>query len=133
MRRRDRSRIPPDTSEVVIGSGPEARARLTYNSIRSRRGTGVMTTTTRKLTLLRLVLPCTAMALLTACGGGGGPVVTYTVSATAGSGGSVSPASATVNAGSTTAFTVCHRPAYWSRVVIGMWEPAEDRRNGAMA
>jgi cell division protein FtsW (lipid II flippase) len=27
----------------------------------------------------------------------------------------------------------CHRPAYWSQRVIGIWEPAEDRRNGATA
>jgi len=78
-----------------------------------------MTTTTRKLTLLRLVLPCTAMALLIACGGGGGPVVTYTVGATAGSGGSISPASATVNAGSTTAFTVSPTSGYGIASVTG--------------
>ena len=81
-----------------------------------------MTTTTRKLTLLRLVLPCTVMALLTACGGGGGgggPVVTYTVSAAAGSGGSIAPASATVNAGSTTAFTVSPTSGYGIASVTG--------------
>jgi hypothetical protein len=27
----------------------------------------------------------------------------------------------------------CHRPAYWSQAVIGMWEPVDDRRNGAKA
>jgi DNA invertase Pin-like site-specific DNA recombinase len=27
----------------------------------------------------------------------------------------------------------CHRPAYWSQAVIGMWEPVADRRNGAKA
>jgi hypothetical protein len=27
----------------------------------------------------------------------------------------------------------CHRPAYWSQTVIGMWEPVDDRRNGAKA
>lgn len=81
-----------------------------------------MTTTTRKLTLLRLALPCTALLLLSACGGGGGgaaPVVTYTVSATAGSGGSISPPSATVNSGSTTTLTVTPSSGYGIASVTG--------------
>jgi hypothetical protein len=52
-----------------------------------------------------------AVALLSACGGGGSGssgnfVTTYQVNATAGTGGTISPATATVNAGSTTTPTV---------------------------
>lgn len=59
--------------------------------------------------LLRVAMPCIAI-VLTACGDGGSsgtPAVTvYSISATAGSGGSIAPASATVNAGGMTSFTV---------------------------
>ena len=30
-------------------------------------------------------------------------------------------------------FSGCHRPAYWSQDVIGIFEPADDRRNEARA
>lgn len=60
--------------------------------------------------LLRVAGPCVAIILLAGCGGGSSgsssSVTTYTVSATAGAGGSVSPATATVDAGGTTQFTV---------------------------
>lgn len=71
---------------------------------------------------LRMTLPGVAMALLTACGGGGGsaggnPTVTYDVSATAGIGGSISPGTATVDAGGTANFTVSANSGY---VVTGV-------------
>lgn len=61
--------------------------------------------------LLSVAMPCMAI-VLTACGGGGSSeapppaVMTYAASATAGTGGSISPSSATVNSGSTATFTV---------------------------
>ena len=71
---------------------------------------------------LRMTLPGVAMALLTGCGGGGGsaggnPTVTYEVSATAGTGGSISPSTATVDAGGTANFTVSANSGY---VVTGV-------------
>jgi len=62
--------------------------------------------------LLRLTIPCAAVILLTSCGGGSGGVVTYQVSATAGSGGSISPSSASVNAGGATQFTLTPNSGY---------------------
>ncbi len=82
-----------------------------------------MTTTTRKLKLLRVAVPCTAIVLLTACGGGGGgggtSVTTYSISATAGTGGTISPPSATVNSGSTTMLTVTPNSGYAISSVTG--------------
>ena len=80
-----------------------------------------MTTTTRKLKLLRGAVYCTAIVLLTACGEGGSgtPVITYNVSATAGTGGSISPPTATVNAGSTTTLTVTPSGGYGISSVAG--------------
>jgi len=65
-----------------------------------------------------------ATVLATACGGGGGsggspPVTTYTVSATAGTGGTISPSSTTVNAGGTTTFTVTPNNGYVISSVTG--------------
>jgi hypothetical protein len=59
----------------------------------------------------------TLSLLLAACGGGGGSdpastATTYTVSTSAGTGGSISPASATVNDGDTASFTVTPDSGY---------------------
>lgn len=71
-----------------------------------------------------VVATCGVMALLSACGGGGGGggaggtgtappgSTTYPVSTTAGSGGSISPVSATVTSGSTAMFTVTPGSGY---------------------
>jgi hypothetical protein len=62
------------------------------------------------LKLLRSSVPPLTAILLAACGGGSSgsapSVTTYGVSATAGPGGTISPAAATVNAGATASFTV---------------------------
>lgn len=72
---------------------------------------------------LRVTVPCTAMVLLTACGGGSSgsapPAVTYNVNATAGTGGSISPAAAMVGAGGTTHFTVTPSSGYAVSNVTG--------------
>jgi N-acetylneuraminic acid mutarotase len=63
-----------------------------------------------------------AGGLMTACGGGGsgGPSVpTYSVSATAGAGGSISPSSATVDAAASTTFTVTPSSGYAISGVTG--------------
>lgn len=65
-----------------------------------------------------------AIALLSACGGGGGgggggSPTTYQVSATAGAGGAISPANATVNAGGTTTFTLTPKSGYTVSGVTG--------------
>jgi N-acetylneuraminic acid mutarotase len=78
----------------------------------------------RILRLLRTALPCSAVALLAACGGGGASgstsgVTTYAVTATAGAGGSISPASATVDAGGTTRLTVTPNSGYAVNAVTG--------------
>ncbi|HEV2272071.1 MAG TPA: kelch repeat-containing protein [Steroidobacteraceae bacterium] len=69
-----------------------------------------------RLKLLRLTVPCTAVMLLTACGGGSSAsppsVTSYTLSATAGTGGSISPASASVDAGETTSFVITPYSGY---------------------
>ena len=75
---------------------------------------------TKAVKLLPLVMSCVSIALLSACGGGGGApnpggsggVTSYQVSATAGAGGTISPASATVNADGTTTFTVTPKTGY---------------------
>lgn len=67
---------------------------------------------------LRLTVPCLAVTLLTACGGGGGATV-YDVSATAGANGSISPSSATVAGGGTTQFTVTPSSGYGIGSVTG--------------
>ena len=51
-------------------------------------------------------LCCAALALLTGCGGSGGGPNRFTVSATAGAGGSISPTTATVAQGNTASFTL---------------------------
>lgn len=72
---------------------------------------------------LRTVGLCAAAALLTACGGGSSAsapsVTTYMVSATAGTGGGISPASATVDPGSTTQFNVTANAGYVVSGVTG--------------
>lgn len=64
----------------------------------------------KTLKSLRMGAPYTVAVLLAACGGGSSEtspaVTTYAVSATAGDGGSISPPSATVNAGGSTSFTI---------------------------
>lgn len=69
--------------------------------------------------LSRLTIPCAAVMLLAGCGGGSGGAVTYQVSATAGSGGSISPSSAAVNAGGTTQFTLAPNSGYGISGVTG--------------
>lgn len=64
------------------------------------------------------------MLLLVGCGGGGSSgqapmVTTYAVSATANTGGTISPASAMVNAGGTTSFTVASSSGYGVNGVTG--------------
>ena len=76
------------------------------------------------LKLLRALAPCAVIMLLTACGGGsssGGPAAptTYDVTVTAGTGGTVSPSSTTVNAGATTTFTVTAAGGYTIGSVTG--------------
>jgi hypothetical protein len=75
---------------------------------------------TKAVKLLPIVMSCVPIALLSGCGGGGGTpnpggsgsVTSYQVSATAGTGGTITPASATVNAGGTTTFTVTPKTGY---------------------
>ncbi len=75
--------------------------------------------------LSRAAAPCTAIMLLTACGGGSSSgtappaVMTYTASATAETGGSISPSSAMVDAGCTTTFTVTANSGYVISGVTG--------------
>lgn len=82
--------------------------------------------------LMCVAMPCMAAILLTACGGGGGSgessgksspppptTTTYEVSATAGTGGSILPASATVDAGATTQFTVAATSGFAVSSVTG--------------
>jgi len=72
-------------------------------------------------------MSCVPIALLSACGGGGGTpnpggsgsVTSYQVSATAGAGGTISPASATVNAGGTTTLMVTANIGYIVNGVTG--------------
>src|SRR5215472_2584398 len=79
---------------------------------------------TRALELFPIGVACMAIALLSACGGGGSgnpssSVTTYQVSATAGTGGTISPASATVNAGSTTTLALTANNGYAVSSVTG--------------
>ncbi|MGH8288375.1 MAG: kelch repeat-containing protein [Steroidobacteraceae bacterium] len=75
------------------------------------------------LKCLRVIGPGTTLALLGACGGGSSgsspPVTTYDVTASAGTGGTVSPASATVDSGGTTSFTVTPSGGYAISGVTG--------------
>jgi Divergent InlB B-repeat domain len=76
---------------------------------------------TKTVKLLPIVMSSVLMALLSACGGGGGNPgpTSYQVSATAGTGGTISAASATVNAGGTTAFTVTANSGFAINGVTG--------------
>jgi Divergent InlB B-repeat domain/Galactose oxidase, central domain len=77
--------------------------------------------------LLPVVMSYVPIALLSACGGGGGTpspggsgsITSYPVSATAGTGGTISPASATVDAGGTTTLTVTANSGYAVNGVTG--------------
>lgn len=77
----------------------------------------------RTLRLWRVTVPCTAVMLLSACGGGSSgsspTVTTYEVTATAGTGGTISPASVTVDSGGTTSFTVTPSSGYAISGVTG--------------
>jgi len=83
----------------------------------------VVITTIQRTRLLAAGVLCMTAVLATGCGGGGGggqpPVTTYAVTATAGTGGTISPTSATVNAGTTTAFTVTPNSGYTISGVTG--------------
>jgi N-acetylneuraminic acid mutarotase len=73
---------------------------------------------------LRVGVPGMAFVLLTACGGGGGggstaSVATYAMTATAGTGGTISPSSAMVNSGATTTLTVTPSSGYAISSVTG--------------
>lgn len=75
-----------------------------------------------KAKLLRVSVPCTAIMLLAACGGGGGSspdVITYQATSTAGSGGTITPASQTVGSGGSTTFTVTPNAGYVISGVTG--------------
>lgn len=78
---------------------------------------------TIKLFCGSVLLPCTAMMLLSACGGGSSSnspaVTTYGVTATAGTGGTISPASAMVDSGGTTSFAVTPSSGYALSGVTG--------------
>ena len=75
---------------------------------------------TKAVTWFPIVMSFAAIALLSACGGGGGSGVTsYQISATAGTGGTISPANATVNAGGTTTLTVTANSGYAINGVTG--------------
>ena len=71
-------------------------------------------------TVSRLNVSCMVFTLLSACGGGGaGSGTTYQVTATAGIGGTISPANATVNANGTTTATVTASSGYAISSVTG--------------
>lgn len=84
-----------------------------------------MTAVAKTMNLLRMIVPCMAIVLPAGCGGGGSSgnptpgVTTYGISATAGTGGSISPTSAMVNAGSTSTFTVTSNSGYVISGVTG--------------
>ena len=77
----------------------------------------------RAAILFRAAVLCTVLTLVAACGGGSSgssPGVTiYDVSATAGAGGTISPATATVAAGNTTQLTVTPNSGYAVSGVTG--------------
>src|SRR5690348_14735638 len=70
-----------------------------------------------------MTVPGMAMLVLAGCGGGSpgssNPTSTYEITATAGNGGGISPASATVNAGGTANFTVRANSGYAVGSVTG--------------
>ena len=78
---------------------------------------------TKTVRLLCIVVSGAAVACLSACGGGGGSsppgATSYQVTATAGTGGTISPAGATVNAASTTTLTVTANSGYAISSVTG--------------
>jgi N-acetylneuraminic acid mutarotase len=81
-------------------------------------------TKTKALQLFPILVPCVAVTLLSACGGGGSgssgtTTMSYQISATAGTGGSISPSSTTVNAGGTTTLTVTANTGYVISSVTG--------------
>lgn len=67
----------------------------------------------------RVILISCLSVLLAACGGGGGGDSQVTVTATAGTGGSITPASQSVNKGSTVTFTVQPNANYTVQSVTG--------------
>lgn len=67
----------------------------------------------------RFILISCLSALLAACGGGGGGDSQVTVTATAGTGGSITPASQSVNKGSTVTFTLQPDANYTVQSVTG--------------
>jgi hypothetical protein len=73
--------------------------------------------------LLPVCASCLAVTLLSACGGGGSDsgntITTYQVSTSAGTGGSISPSSAMVNAGGATTLTVTASSGYAVSGVTG--------------
>ncbi len=71
------------------------------------------------LKLLRVSVPCTAMMLLSACGGSGGSGPTYEATSSAGNGGTITPASEAVPSGGSTAFTVTPNAGYVISGVTG--------------
>ena len=89
-------------------------------------GVGLFTIT-RALKWSPVVLPCVAVTLLSACGGGGGggsggsgsPTSYQISSTTTGTGGSISPSSVMVNAGGTTTFTITANTGYVISGVTG--------------
>lgn len=116
-----------------FSSKPPRSPRPHRHALRSSNIVGDAPTVNRKtkgLELMRAALPCVAAILLTACGGGsasgsagssgaGSSSMTYNITATAGAGGNISPASATVNSGSTTQFTVTANSGYVVSSVTG--------------
>jgi N-acetylneuraminic acid mutarotase len=83
-----------------------------------------MSRMTSALRLIRVGVPLVAVTLLGACGGGGADdpvntVTNYQVTASAGTGGTISPPSATVNAGGTTMLTVTANSGYAISSVTG--------------
>ena len=78
----------------------------------------------RVLKLYPVVVSCAAVTLLSACGGGGGSgnsggTTSYRVSASAGTGGSISPSSTMVSAGAVTTLTVTANTGYVIGSVTG--------------
>ena len=77
---------------------------------------------TAALQFLRVIAPCAAMMVLSACGGGGGDspsVPNYDVTSTAGGGGTVTPAAQAVGAGGSATFTVTPNAGYVVSAVTG--------------
>ncbi len=74
---------------------------------------------TNASTLFPLGVVAMALTALSACGGGSHAIPTYQVSASAGSNGTISPATTTVNAGSTATLTVTANSGYVVSSVSG--------------